>query len=354
LLLAASLSPALQAAPLDALLSAGPPPGQAALGLHLEVAADRVNGKLDLLNLRNSDPRYAGTRIGDYTGQHLRGSLELSRLRLDGAVWQRRLQDSADIQHFGSWQVGGQFRLTDDAQAPRHWALRASAWGNRADKLMRSTNTRLGVDGINTQVREVQINAPSDLQRQLDLIVSQAWAGQQWSAFAGAGKSVVGNAGVTGQSTIGNCAYGLVFGPTELSASPAGNCGNLIISVPNKLLPYSAEAETNFHARYLHLGLSQAWQGQTWGTRLGYEFQHWQRERIDTLIVQRGGKAYTDNHTVVGELSARLTPGVSALLRAQLMRHQFVGELPLAYNTLSANRFGSTYGIVSIGLSGDF
>jgi hypothetical protein len=57
---------------------------------------------------------------------------------------------------------------------------------------------------------------------------------------------------------------------------------------------------------------------------------------------------------VVGELTVRITTGVGALLRAQLMRHQFVGELPLAYNTLSATRFGSTYGIVSLGLSADF
>jgi hypothetical protein len=356
--LAAALAlPAIAtAAPLDALLSAVPAASRGEGAVSLELGADRVNDKLDVFGLRSSDPRYAGTQIGDYQGRHLRASVELGDWRLEGSTWQRALQDRADVHHFRSWELAGQYRLGSADDGRRHWALRASAWGNQAGELVRSTNTRLNTLGLDTQVSAVQIQQPRDRQSQLDLIFSQQWRAHTFSAFAGAGQSRVDNQGITGTSRTGNCPYQLRFGATELVATPTGSCAStgLIITVENRVLPYDALGETRYGARFLHLGGSHRWQGEFWGTRLGYEYQRWQRERIDALIEQRGGTAYTTNHTLVVELSARLAPSVSAVLRAQAMRHQFVGELPLAYTTLSANRFGKTYGFATAAVQADF
>jgi hypothetical protein len=349
------------AAPLDALLSAAPlsEATQSTVTvptLQFELATDRVNNQLDIFKLRNSDPRYAGTRIGDYTGNHLTARVEMDRLRLDGTLWRRALQDRVDVHHFNSWQMAGQLRLNDDALDTQTWALRLGAWGNDASQVVKTTSTRLSVVGLNTLVSTVQLNEPSDQQRQLNLIFSQRWPAQTVSAFIGAGTSQVANEGVTGTSRIGNCPYTLEFGPSTMTATPAGSCSNSapMVRIPNALLPYSAQTETNYGARYLQAGLSHRWQGQTWGTRLGLVVEHWQRERIDAVIVQRKGHAYTTNATLIGELSANLMPHVTALMRGQFMRNQFVGELPLAYNTLSASRFGSTYGLATFGVSAKF
>jgi hypothetical protein len=356
--------PAAHAAPLDALLDAAPLQGASSAStsprLQLEVSADRVNDQLDLFKLRSGDPRYAGTRIGDYSGGHLLARVEHERLRLEGQLWRRALQDRADVYHFNSWQFAGQLRLSDDdaqAASGQSWALRASLWGNRANTIVRSTNSRLAVVGLDTVVTSVQLNGQHDRQRQLDLIFSQRLNTRHTvSAHAGAGSSQVSNTSVSGSSRIGACPYELAFGSSTLTASPSGSCTNSApsVRVPNSLLPYAAEPETNYSARYLQAGVSHRWQGQTWGTRLGLGLERWQRDRIDQLISQRKAHAYTRNITLVGELGARLAPGFGAVLRGQLMQHQFLTELPLAYNTLSASRFGAAYGIATFGLTAEF
>jgi hypothetical protein len=346
------------AAPLDALLEAGALPGSTdgSPRMQLRAGADRVNDQLDIFGLRSNDPRYAGTRIGDYGGAHLLGRIEHDRLRVDGQFWRRALQDRADTFHFRTWAIAGQLRLNDAGAAHGLWALRASAWGNQADTIVRSTNTRLSVVGLDTQVTSVQLDGQYDRQRQLDLIFSQRLGAHTVSAHAGVGSSRVGNSGVSGTSQIGNCAYALTFGSNNLTASPSGSCaGNApSVRVPNNLLPYAAEPETNYGARFLQAGVSHRWQGEIWGTALGLNVEHWRRDRIDDLIRQRKAIAYLNNLTAIGELSARVTPGLGVILSGQVMQHQFVSELPLAYNTLSASRFGKVYGFATLGINAEF
>lgn len=353
-------APALQAAPLDALLDAEGPVAPALLAdgrphLQLELAGDLANSTVDVLHLRSSDPVYAGTKIGNYHGSHLRAALGWQHLTLQGSLWQRRLQDRSDLYRLDTWQLAAQWRLSAAPQADDGaLALRASVWGNRADQLVRNTSTRLSNSGIDTQVRDVLLQAPRDRQTQLDLIGSRRHGAHLWSGFVGAGRSQIGNQGVSGHSSIGNCPYLLDFGPTDLVATPTGSCaGGVFIVVPNGLLPYAALPETNYSASYVHGGASYGWQSGDWGLRLGYEFQRWQRP-IDDLIRQRGAQAYTDNHILIGEGRYALHANLSLLLRGQLMRNQFAGELPLAYNSISASRFGKKYGLVSVGLQAGF
>jgi hypothetical protein len=352
-----------RAAPLDALLDAtGPaaPAGSAAGAptIELELSGDLANSTVDVLGLRSNDPAYAGSKIGDYHGGHLRAALGLGRWQAQGSYWQRRLQDRSDTYQFNSWQLAGQVRLGATErldQGPWDWALRGSAWGDQADQLVRHTSTRLAVDGLDTQVQDVLLVAPRDRQLQLDLIGGWRAGTHRLSGFVGAGRSSVSNTAVNGHSSVGNCPYDLSFGSSQLTATPTGSCSSgLVIRIPNQLLPYAAQAETNYHARYLHGGASYAWHSAPWGIKLGYELQQWQRPSIDPLIRQRGGVAYERNHILVGELTHELDTHVALLLRGQLMSNQFLGELPLAYNTISASRFGKKYGLVSAGLQASF
>lgn len=349
LLLAAG---AAAAAPLDALLSAAPTAPDDGWHGRLEGAADLANNTLDVFGWRSRDAQLAGTQIGDYHGRHWRAEASVGRWRFDAGGWQRRLQDRSDEHHLQSWQAGAQVRFggLDDE---RHLALRLSLWGNRAGQLVRSTNTRLNVEGLDTQVQQVTLQSPNDRQAQLDAIFTQSWRSQRFSAFAGGGAGRVDNAGVSGRSSIGSCPYTLSFGAASLTATPSGNCG-LVIRVPNALLPYAADPETHYRTRFFHAGLSHAWQGETWSTRIGWEHQVWRRPTIDPLIEQRGGTAYTHNDIAIGELGARLGGHWTAFLRAQLMSHQFLGEIPMAYNTLTASKFGNRYGFVTAGIVAGF
>lgn len=350
----AGLVGAADAAPLDALLSAAPTAPDDGWHGELLLAGDRMNGTLDVLNLRSSDPRYAGTRIGDYRGQHLEARASLAGWTAEAQLWRRHIQDRADQHTLQTWQLAAQWRL-GNVNDTAHAAVRLSGWGNQAGQLVRNTNTHLVVDGLDTQVQSLSLRSPSDRQAQLDVIGTLSTGRQRWSGFAGLGTSQVGNDGVSGRSTIGACGYQLDFGSTHLTATPDNRCvDGLVVRVPNALLPYAADPETHYRSRYLHAGLSHAWRGEVFGTRLGWEHQWWHRPTIDPLITQRGGTAYTHNDVLIAELSARFAPPWQAVLRAQVMSHQFLGDAPMLYNPLTASRFDKAYGFVTLGIGAGF
>lgn len=350
------------AAPLDALLSAEPVrlsterPGR--IAWQFELARDLANERLDVLGLRASSA-YAGTSIGDYAGQHLRLQARQGRLSGEFALWKRAIEDRSDTHRLTTWQTAAQWQLDqpDRHEHAARWAVRASAWGNQAHRLTRATRRPLVAGSLDSQLGELQILQPRDRQLQLDLIASRPLpaAGLSASAFVGLGHSRVGNRGVTGSASVAGCPYGLDFGAERLVARPAGSCTDaLTLSVPNALLPYDALRESNYRARLAHLGGSLRLERSGWSAAIGYEFaQTWRRD-IDALLRQRGEAGYQRNHILIGELRLDLTEHLSALLRAQYLQHQFLGELPLAYNTQTAARFSQRYGLVSAGLVARF
>lgn len=353
------------AAPLDALLSAEPVrlstarPGQTAW--QFELARDLANERLDVLGLRASS-NYAGTSIGDYAGQHLRLQARRGRLSGEFALWKRAIEDRSDTHRLTTWQTAAQWQPgpVDPSDRPANaarWAVRASAWGNQAHRLNRGTNRPLVAGSLDSQLSELQILQPRDRQFQLDLIASKPWPtrGLTASAFVGLGRSHVSNRGVTGSAGVAGCPYGLDFGAERLVARPAGSCTDaLTISVPNNLLPYDALRESNYRAHLAHLGGSLRLERSGWSAAIGYEFGQTWRQDIDSLLRQRGEAGHQRNHILIGELQLDLTVHLSALLRAQYLQHQFLGELPLAYNTQTASRFSQRYGLVSAGLVARF
>jgi hypothetical protein len=169
----------------------------------------------------------------------------------------------------------------------------------------------------------VTVDSPKDNQFQLDLIgTSTLSTHTELSMFIGTGTSRVALDGVRG--TIGN-----------LSAIPSADLIN---------------REAKYRANFLSACLMLNWKKDDWQLRGGYQYQYLKRKQIDDIISSRGVSSYQSNHTLVGEVKYQVIKEAAVFLRGQYLTNQFVGDIPFAYNTLTANRFGKAYGFVSAGV----
>jgi hypothetical protein len=349
---AAVVAPA-SAAPLDALLSAnqGRTRGQG----HIEAGYDLVNDNVDVFKIRQSTD-FADTNVGDYRGAHVRGGIAVTPdLWLDGGLWKRKIDYRNDQASINTWQVAAQYRLLDGAGSRPSVAVRAGAWGNYADQLTKSSPTSLQGVTLNS----VNVVDPKDTQYQLDLIATwQLSERTELSAFGGIGASRVKVGSINGTTTQGGCNYNLAFGPTGVVGTPAQMC-NASTMVDRFSLPYSAFGvdpykETRYNARFVNAGLSAKWTDGDWQLRGGYQYQALDRDNVDDLIRSRGGKAVEANHILIGEVMYKLVKNVSLFARGQYMSKQFTGEIPFAYNTMTARRFDQRYGILTTGVVVNF
>jgi hypothetical protein len=341
---------AAHAAPLDALLSANKPtvPGK----VEIEAAYDVVNSKVDVFNVRDSDKDFAGTNVGDYHGAHLRAGVAVTpSLWLDGGLWQRKLDYRQDQAKVNSWQLAAQYKFLDGKALVPTMAARVGAWGNYADSLDKTSPTK--VSGVT--LNSVSVKDPSDRQFQADLIASWPVLQQgEVSAFIGGGASRVKLGSVSGTATQNGCNYNLAFGRSEVTGTLAQFCNAGVVidrfTLANSTVGINVFDEAEYRARFMHAGLSAKWLMGNWQLRAGYDYQRVNRDSVDDSISRRGGKPVEDNHTLVGEVMYRVTNNVSLFGRGQLMKRQFTGEIPFAYNSLTAGRFDKKYGFVTAGV----
>jgi hypothetical protein len=347
---AATWVPISTAAPLDGLLTAHPE--QFSKKGYVELGYDAMNKTLDVFDIRDQDASLSGTNIGDYQGAHIRAGLSLTpALWLDGGLWRRKLDYRADQVAIDSWQVAGQYRVLDGKGVVPALGLRLSAWGNRSGDLTKSTPTT--VQGVTLD--RISVRSPQDVQVQLDLVSS--WSpgkAHEIALLAGVGSSKVSVGEIAAQDTQGGCLYNIVFGPTSVTGTLAQPCAANIVqnnfSIPNETYGVNVSRETEYSSRYAQLGLMYAWKSRRFMLRGGYTYQIFQRDYIDDAIRQRGGKAYEASHTLTGEVSMLATKRMAVYLRGTAMSNQLLGEVPFAYNSLTAHRFDKVYGIVSAGL----
>lgn len=341
---------AAHAAPLDALLSANKStvPGK----VEIEAAYDVVNSTVDVFKVRDRDEDFSGTNVGDYRGTHLRGGVAVTpALWIDGGIWQRKLDYRNDQAKLNSWQVAAQYKFLDGYAMVPTMAARVGAWGNYADNLDKTTPTTLAGVTLNS----VRVKDPSDRQFQADLIASWPVFKQgEVSAFIGGGASRVKLGSVAGTTTQNGCNYNLAFGRTEAVGTLEQFCNAGVVidrfTVSNSSIGINVYDEAEYRARFMHAGLSGKWLSGNWQFRAGYDYQRLKRDGVDDIISRRGGKAVDNNHTFVGEIMYRVTDNVSLFGRGQMMLNQFTGEIPFAYNTLTASRFDKKYGFVSAGV----
>lgn len=324
--------------------------GIAAAGLCGAVTGGAVAAPRDALLDVVEDPRAglhwqvgAGTDVSqtlfDAIGvDRQAGHQAMARLAVSSGPWSfelaghRRLVDDGANQHrVRSWQGALQFEPgASTADDVWRWAVRASAWGNRADQIVKGTRSSLGASGLNARLSEMALSRPHDRQWQLDGIGRYALAGSALavSGFAGGGRSHVTGAGVTGQATISGCSYRLQFGESRLTAVPLAGCEHpMMVSIPNSLLQYDALRETNYHATWAHTGAALHWRPADWHLVVGVELQRWWHH-LPTPVV-------TNNLIAMSEATWSVTPELALFVRGQYMHRQLLGEVPMLYNVHS-------------------
>lgn len=334
------------AAPLDAFLAADN--RMMAREGWLELAYDAVNNALDVFGIRANDPVYGGTNVGDYSGAHMRGSYALTdRLSIDGGLWQRTISYREDKQSLSSWQVAAQYRFLERGyRRDTSYALRMGVWGNSADSLSKSTPTTVQGTMLNT----VNVIKPQDLQVQADVLGTWRFGDWvDWSAFVGAGASriTVDSVSATYINKAG-CSFNLTITATASIATLAAPCGDILsasASAPTDLLQ-----ETSYNSRYYQAGTMMQWRNNNWQLTGGFHFQRSNRNHVDDLIASRGGIAYKTNRIVALEILRKSGQNLAVFARGQVMSHQFAGEIPFTYNSITAHKFDRRYGFASFGL----
>jgi hypothetical protein len=349
--LACAAATQVQAAPLDALLTALPP--TAPLRWDIDAGYDMANKSVDVLGLRpkRADGSYGPS--GDYRGGHLLLGGQLTPgLRLEAGLWKRSIAYVSAAADVTTWQLAGQWQALQSASGHSALALRLGGWGNRSP-LLRRTSSAV-VQG--TTFTSAQATNPRDTQFQLDLVAStKLGASLQASAFAGVGHSRVDFDKVSATAKGGNdCIYDVQFEDGKVIATCEQGGASVRISTPAEVYGINVDKEARYTSRFFNLGANAVWQPGDWRLRAGVQHIRIQRQGVDEVVLARGGLAFRSNTIGVAELGYRVLPASLLFLRAQVMAHQFVGEAPLMYNTLTATQHRRRYGIATVGLSHSF
>jgi hypothetical protein len=349
-LLCAAASP-LHAAPLDALLTALPPAAPARWDA--ELGTDHANRRLDVLGLRpkRADGTYGPS--GVYDGNHLLLGVQATPdLRIDGALWKRHIAYVSVAADVTTWQLAGQWRMWRGTSDGSALALRASAWSNHAPLLRRTTSAT--VQGIT--FTSAQATNPRDAQLQVDLLATWRLApALQASLFGGVGVSRVDFDEV--RATTGSapaCVYDVQFTSDRVIATCEQNGNVTRISTPNAVYGIEVDKEARYTARSAQVGANAIWTPGDWRLRAGVQHLRLARGTVDDIVRARGGTPYTSNTIAIAEVGYRVLPSTHLFVRAQVLQHQFTGEAPLMYNTLTATQHRRRYGVATLGLGQSF
>jgi len=351
LFLSATLS--ASAAPLDAFLTATPE--QTAPKATLEVSSDHMNQQLDFFNIRDSIALAAGTQAGDYHGAHLAGAWRvLDNAWLSGSLWQRNLSGLSETYNFTSWQVSGLYRFMEGGGKVPALAVRLSVWGNYAGEVGANFAANTGVQVLmptGTLLQSIKVSNPADKNLQADLIGS-------WKLTSTTDLGILFSAGAT-QLSYGELSGNLLNGGKVYQFPSVGSPGTVATAADGSQIlantsRINVDSELAWRGNFLQAGINASWNHGPWTLRAGYLWYAVQRTGIDDILASRGWSAYTQTKTLALEANYRLRPNLSVFARSQLSDTLIFNEMPVAYNTFSADLFGGKYSIYSIGLKADF
>ena len=352
------------AAPFDFALTARPEQGGER---QLEVAVDAMNDTLDVFDVRGRDPVYGGTRVGDYSGAHLRGGWQVTeRWWVDAALWHRKIDYRDDSGSFASWMLGAQYRFAGDgAGAPgggagtTAWALRGSVWGNRSGTLAKGSATALGGYTMDT----VAIDSPRDLQWQVDLIGTRGGPDASVSWFGGIQRSKVDYSRLGGTASAGACPYAVSVGTNTSTLTQTADCasgGGTVaagtqVTVDNSALGLNPREALAYTATVLRAGVNAHRRWGAWHLRGGPAWEHYDHGgALEGAARSLSGTYQSDSLSAALEVGYRFTPTLTGFVRGTAWQHQLMGEIPFLYNAVTAKRSDRRYGVVSVGLNARF
>ena len=351
----AALSVAATAAPLDVFLTArlesASPNG------YLEIGSDQMNGSLDVFHVRDSDPLTAGTKAGDYHGTYISGGVPLGDGKwLSGGLWQRALSSTSDTYNYTSWMLSGLYRFVEaDGKQPAI-AVRLSGWGSGAT----ATESTTAVVVPGARLNTVKITDPSDRQLQVDLIGT--WnlnASSDVSVNVGVGSSQLSYSALTATTTRNGCDYNVTFTGNNIYGTlipPCNVSGGVIQQFYDSSGDYGVDVakEIAWSGTFFQAGVNGRWQNGPWTIMAGYLLHVVKREAVDDILAARGRKTYTQNHNISLQTNYQLNPKLTMFARGQLTSNLFFNDIPVTYNTSTAERFDSKYSLFTVGMQLNF
>ncbi len=343
------------AAPSDGLLSAHPEQGLR-WGF-IEINTDHMNQSLDIFRVRESDPLTAGTKTGDYKGLHIDAGLRATdKLWLSGSFWQRSIKNAVDTFHYNSWQVSGQYRLLEAQSPVPAVAIRLSAWGNYANETASSTPVTVPGAILNS----VKITSPADRQLQADLIGTWNLSPRtDLSALVSVGSSKLSYGALNATTTRNGCNYQLSFNGNDIFgtlAQPCAVAGGVIQQFYDRSGDYGVDVakEIAWRAVFVQTGVNATWRTGAWTLKSGYVFHAVRRDSVDAILAARGKASYSKSHKITLEAGYQINEWLTAIARAQLSTHFLLSDMPVTYNSATAERFAGKYSVFALGLRANF
>lgn len=356
LLLGIVFSPALLAAPLDALLTATPeradPRGRIELGF------DKAVGALDFSTSADPSGQTPSITQGDYSGAQLHAAWRAAdRLWLSGGLWQRRIHNAVDRFDYRSWQLSGQYRFNDAAGAMPAFALRLSGWGNQASETAATTPVRVPGAVLNT----VTVADPADRNLQADLVATWSLSSRvDVTGLLSVGSTRLSYGGLTATTSVAGCDYHLQFTGNDIFGNLiepcAGSGGAVIRQFYDSSGAYGVDVarELAWSGRFMQAGVNAQWRDDAWSLAGGYLFYKIRREDVDDILASRGNPVYRHNHQLMFEAAYKLNPRWSPFVRAQINSNLFFNDIPVTYNASTSGSFGTALSVVTIGLRAGF
>jgi hypothetical protein len=171
------------------------------------------------------------------------------------------------------------------------------------------------------------------------------------NGIAGVGYSKVTVGKVTATTFKGNCLYDVEFTDTDVISTCHTANSTLKETAPNSVYGVDIDKEGRYHAFTYQAGVNATWRNQDWVLRGGLLFLTHRRSDVDDIVASRSMSPTRSNQLLVLEAGYKPTSKSLVYLRGQMMRHQFLGELPMTYNSVSAGQFNNRYGFLTRGLA---
>jgi hypothetical protein len=343
------------AAPDDEFLRAEPTTGYNDSNLSGDISYDLVNSTTDIFNLRNRQGAVSAN-AGDYQGGHATLNYKFSSAFSGSAsYWRRNIDYGQDTNTINSWSLGLNYDPFAWENATDRAVFRFSVWGDTASSLNKTSPTN--VNG--TTFSQLSVKNPQDIQAQIDAIFStQLNPTNQLTFFVSGGLSKVSVDDIDAKLLRGKCNFNV-----NINSS---NIANGVLSAPCisgtsqlQSATFSANAsqfgvdinkDLNYNAQFLGFGGSWRWTHEKFTSDLGYQFQYINRSGVDSQISASGGSALKTNQTIGLDLSYKITDHIALFLRNQAFQYNFVGIIPLLYNSETATKLDKYYGYSSLGL----
>lgn len=332
-------------------LAAGP----SSSALHVTLAADAVNDTIDVFDLRENEG-LTDTSAGDYQGFHLAAQYDFSPAwSIEGAYWRREIDYSDDRNKIHSALLGARFSPAFNLSQDNAVSFRGSFWLNQADTLNKTSPTQVNARTFN----QLSVDSPEDWQLQLDAIFSRRLDPMnQLNAFASIGYSKVEVSGLDIQALYQGCLMNIaVNSSNQYTGNLARPCdvGGIILNdmqVQGNASDYGLDIQQdlNYDSYFASAGGSWSWRYKKFESQLAYQYQRLWRDRIDDRVSSFGNQAIKDNHTLGAKFSYDFSPHITGFLQGELYQHNFVGQIPFLYNSITADRLDKRYGLASLGV----